>query len=315
MKKIIISLSLLFSSVCFAIDPYTVLIVQEDPTGSFQQTKFLPRPDADSYLKYDRSIDFMSWDAITNMAMTSSQMTDSTSVGRSVMTATDKAAARTAIGAGTSNFDGDYNSLTNRITNNNQLTNGAGFITSASAPVTSVNTKTGAVTLTNTDVGAAATSHTHTASQISDSTTIGRQLLTATNQASVQSIVGVSVPSSPSQSAQSRTLNSAFQVSSSRNSLVYYSVKCTITASIAGGQDCDVILEIAADSGFTTSVQTLSIIGTGQTYTLAVAIQGVQPQTGVLSGFVPSGYYVRLRTVNNTGSPTYLYRSGQEVLL
>lgn len=34
------------------------------------------------------------------------------------------------------------------------------------APVTSVNSKTGAVTLTNTDVGAAATSHTHAASNI-----------------------------------------------------------------------------------------------------------------------------------------------------
>ena len=36
----------------------------------------------------------------------------------------------------------------------------------ATAPVTSVNTKTGAVTLTNTDVGAAATSHTHVAGDV-----------------------------------------------------------------------------------------------------------------------------------------------------
>ena len=44
---------------------------------------------------------------------------------------------RSLIGAGTSSFNGDYNSLSNRPTiptNNNQLTNGRGFITSSSVP-------------------------------------------------------------------------------------------------------------------------------------------------------------------------------------
>ena len=94
-----------------------------------------------------------------------------------------------------------------------------------------------------------------------------------------------------------------------------YSVQLTVTASIADGQNGDVILEIASDSGFTANVQTLSIAGLGQTYTLAIALQGVQPQTGVVFGFVPTGYYVRLRTVNNTGTPSYSFRSGQETLL
>lgn len=123
------------------------------------------------------------------------------------------------------------------------------------------------------------------------------------------------IPTAPSQSSATRSLNSAFQISTSRNALALYSVQCMITASIAGGQQCDVILEIASDSGFTVNVQTLSIIGTGQTYTLAIALQGIQPQTAVLSGFVPVGYYVRLRTVNVTGTPSFTYRAGQEVLL
>lgn len=117
-----------------------------------------------------------------------------------------------------------------------------------------------------------------------------------------------------SQSAASRTLNTAFQVSTTRDALVNYSVQCTITASIAGGQSCDVVLEIATDAAFTAGVQTVGIIGTGQTYTLAVAIQGVQPQTAQVTGYVPAGYYARLRTVNVSGSPTYAYRAGQEVL-
>lgn len=117
-----------------------------------------------------------------------------------------------------------------------------------------------------------------------------------------------------SQSSATRALNTAFQVSTTRDAQVNYSVQCTITASIASGQSCDVVLEIATDAAFTAGVQTVGIIGTGQTYTLAIAIQGVQPQTAQLSGYVPAGYYARLRTVNVSGSPTYAYRAGQEVL-
>lgn len=117
-----------------------------------------------------------------------------------------------------------------------------------------------------------------------------------------------------SQSAATRALNTVFQVSATRDALVNYSVQCTITASIAGGQSCDVVLEIATDAAFTAGVQTVGIVGTGQTYTLAVAIQGVQPQTAQVTGYVPAGYYARLRTVNVTGSPSFQFRAGQEVL-
>ncbi|CAI3798709.1 hypothetical protein GLGCALEP_02155 [Pseudomonas sp. MM221] len=117
-----------------------------------------------------------------------------------------------------------------------------------------------------------------------------------------------------SQSAATRALNTAFQISTTRDAWVSYSVQITVTASISGGQNGDVILEIASDSGFTANVQTLAISGLGQTYTLAIALQGVQPQTGVITGYVPAGYYTRLRTVNNTGTPVFSYRAGQEVL-
>lgn len=123
-------------------------------------------------------------------------------------------------------------------------------------------------------------------------------------------IPGARVPSLPA-----RTLNTAFQISATRDALVQYSVQSTVTASIAGGQNGDVFLEYADDSGFTTNVLTVAVVGQGQTYTLAVALQGVQPMTGVLHGFVPAGKFVRLRTNNNTGAPTYSLRISQEVLL
>lgn len=48
---------------------------------------------------------------------------------------------------------------------------------------------------------------------------------------------------------------------------------------------------------------------------LAIAITVNQNVTGTLTGYIPAGYYARLRTENNTGTPTFNYRSGQEVFL
>lgn len=128
---------------------------------------------------------------------------------------------------------------------------------------------------------------------------------------------GATGPQGPSivvsQSSASRSLNSAFQPSSTRNVLAIYTVQLTITASITGGQNGDVILEIASDSAFTTNVQTIGVSGFGQTYTLAIALQGVQPDKRQVMGIIPAGYYARLRTVNNTGTPSYSYVAGQEI--
>lgn len=38
------------------------------------------------------------------------------------------------------------------------------------------------------------------------------------------------------------------------------------------------------------------------------------PQFFSSTGYVPAGCYARLRTVNNTGAPTFSYRAGQEAL-
>lgn len=73
------------------------------------------------------------------------------------LTDVQKTQARINIGAGTSSFDGNYNSLSNKPpipSKTSQLNNDSGFITSESAPVKSVNSKTGDVVLTATDVGA-----------------------------------------------------------------------------------------------------------------------------------------------------------------
>lgn len=121
-----------------------------------------------------KSVDGATGDVVTNAVKTTTQ----------TLTDTQKQQARTNIGAGTSSFDGDYNSLINKPTiptKTSELTNDSGYITDAAltgyakttdiptktsqldndshyitaneAPVTSVNTKTGAVVLTQDDVG------------------------------------------------------------------------------------------------------------------------------------------------------------------
>lgn len=116
-----------------------------------------------------QSVDGATGAVVTNAVKTISQS----------LTDTQKAQARTNIGAGTSSFDGNYESLSNKPTiptQTSQLENNSGFITtadvptktsqlnndsgfvdaagaSAAAPVQSVNTKTGVVMLTQDDVG------------------------------------------------------------------------------------------------------------------------------------------------------------------
>ena len=106
-----------------------------------------------------------------------------------------------------------------------------------------------------------------------------------------------------------------WQPSSTRASDVSYSCTITTTASIGGNQEGYIVLEIAATNS-TTAGDWVEVnrFGNGQAITLAVALQSVQKITGNLSACVPSGYYARLRSVNVSGTPSYSYVSGQEVL-
>lgn len=94
-----------------------------------------------------KSVDGATGAVVTNAVKTTTQS----------LTETQKQQARTNIGAGTSSFDGDYNSLSNTPTiptKTSDITNDSGYITSNDAPVKSVNGQTGAIVLNAEDVGA-----------------------------------------------------------------------------------------------------------------------------------------------------------------
>lgn len=107
-----------------------------------------------------------------------------------------------------------------------------------------------------------------------------------------------------------------FQLSSTRNVSVFYSVNVNTTATIGGSSDGYVVLEIASTNSTTASDwKEVSRSRNGQAITLAIALQSVQNIGSELMNVVPSGYYARLRAVTVGGTPVFTYISGQEVSL
>lgn len=107
-----------------------------------------------------------------------------------------------------------------------------------------------------------------------------------------------------------------FQLSTTRNASVYYSVNVVTTASIGGASDGYIVLEICStNSAVAANWIEISRTRNGQTITLAVALQSVQSLGSELMNIIPIGYYARLRGVPVSGTPSFSFVSGQEVLL
>lgn len=108
-----------------------------------------------------------------------------------------------------------------------------------------------------------------------------------------------------------RSLNTAFQISTSQDALVSYAVDISASALLLAGTAGRVILEYANEAAFTSGVTTVqqSMNSAGGVLNVATAT------TATLTGCVPSGKYVRLRTVNISGTPTFTMQTSQEVLL
>lgn len=112
-----------------------------------------------------------------------------------------------------------------------------------------------------------------------------------------------------------RSLNTCFQVSSTRDALVSYSVDILTSLSLVAGQQGTVYMRTYTNSSCTTGAQEVVRFVNGQTGTLTIGLALSQNVTGTLSGIIPAGVWVQLVTENNTGTPTFTARPGQEVLL
>lgn len=106
-----------------------------------------------------------------------------------------------------------------------------------------------------------------------------------------------------------------FQVSATRNVFASYSVTIATTATIGGSASGTVVLEVAATNSATAGDWTeVARFTNGQAITLAIALQSVQTLAGQVNGMIPAGYYAKIRSINNSGTPTYTFNSGRETL-
>lgn len=106
-----------------------------------------------------------------------------------------------------------------------------------------------------------------------------------------------------------------WQLSATRNATVTYSVSITTTTSIGGPSSGSIVLEICpTNSATAASWITVNAVAASQTATLAVVLQLVSVNTQSVFGIVPAGYYARIRSTSPTGTVSYGYVSGQEIL-
>jgi hypothetical protein len=151
-----------------------------------------------------------------NYQPASTNISDSTAVGRSVLTATDAAAARTAIGAGTGTSNlaigttsttakaGDYQPASTNISDSTAV--GRSVLTAADAAAAraaiGAGTGTSDLVIGTTSTTAKAGDYQPASTNISDSTAVGRSVLTAADAAAARAAIGAGTSSVPATDVQ-----------------------------------------------------------------------------------------------------------------
>lgn len=151
--------------------------------------------------------------------------------------------------------------------------------------------------------GKASATHTHTTANITGL------------QAFVDSRIASTTKNSMSFGTTTRSLNTAFKISTASTTFVSYTVDIASTLSLVSGDTGTVTLEYADDSGFTTNVKTVQTSANGNTGTLAIGLGLTQTSTAALTGIIPANKWVRISTANTVGTPTFTYRGQQEVVM
>lgn len=138
---------------------------------------------------------------------------------------------------------------------------------------------------------------------------------TATDLTALATVVSGLTPAVKTFTNPSRSLNTAFQISTAKDALVSYAVDVATTLSLTSGAVGTTYLRYADDSAFTTNVKEVGRFVNGNTGSLTVGLNLNQTSTATLTGMVPAGKYAKLVTENTTGTPTFTFRSAQEILV
>lgn len=120
-------------------------------------------------------------------------------------------------------------------------------------------------------------------------------------------LVGAPVVAHPA-----RLLNTTFQPSATRQTLLIYSVRIDSEITLAGGERGRV--ELLSDTSSPPTTVQCRTAG-GITGTVVVGISMVDHQEGILTYLCPEGHNVRLSTVNEVGIPEYTLTRVTEITL
>jgi len=106
--------------------------------------------------------------------------------------------------------------------------------------------------------------------------------------------------------------NTGYQISATQDAIGIYSVKIVPSITLSGGAEGTITAETSPDNSVWTVNATYS---NGSTGAVVVGISLNQPQTGLLLVYAPRGSFVKLKSTTNSGSPTFSYINGREILL
>lgn len=211
-------------------------------------------------------------------------------------------------------------------TNNNQLTNGSGFLTTESDPL--FDSKFSAKTTSGLSEGSNlyyTSARTHT--DISAGTGISYNNSTGviTNSipdqtVSIYGTLGFSVtssypsftliPYSSTTFTASRAINSAtFQVSLTKQACVFYTIRINCVATIGAASAGTVALQYSSNGGSTWI--DIGQVENSNTVTLAIVLNSNTTQTSQISGIIPAGAIVRMNQTTS-GTTTITYVRGNE---
>lgn len=108
-----------------------------------------------------------------------------------------------------------------------------------------------------------------------------------------------------------RSLNTAFQISSTRDAFISCPITASPTLTLTSGQTATVTSQYADNSTMTTNVQTLPGFTDGNTGVLALGAGLSQTVGTSIGGFVPAGKWLKFTT---SGAATPTLGNCQEVL-
>lgn len=141
-------------------------------------------------------------------------------------------------------------------------------------------------------------------------TCVGSSTQYITGQGNLATLPTVFVPTPIA--AGTRNFNQAYQLSSTNSSYITVSPQVSCAHSVSGGQSGTVTLEISPNGS--TGWIFIGVLVGENTGSLSLGINTVDVTGCQLSTTLPPGYYWRLTTANVTGTPTYTFNGGAEIV-